>query len=308
MERLDMQKNLTGTIFYILFLSFTLYSQSNSESTLRVTVKVFDQDKNKLDGIDVIYTDMHTNQVYSKTTRKGNAEFSLELKREYLIVVSNRNYYTKTILIETEVSQPGYQTAFYSDIDVNLFLNCEKDPSKAHILDMPIGKIVYDKVRQNFQYDYAYTSAMTQLYNDIVSERCSLAEELDEDNWPSGGEEDDLAEEEKDIIVEQNNVSPDKDIIDQNKSQGKKPKIFDETKAFIYIQPKHGWPSELRNYLLDPKYVSRPIGTFAYTENEEKKDFHIENVPELRLKFPKQFDVAFPNWDYIYSTYSSYKK
>ncbi|MBT3424218.1 MAG: hypothetical protein HN431_15560, partial [Bacteroidetes bacterium] len=35
-------------------------------------------------------------------------------------------------------------------------------------------------------------------------------------------------------------------------------------------------------------------------------EFFIEDVPELREKFPTQFEKAFDNWDYIVDTYSKY--
>jgi len=83
--------------------------------------------------------------------------------------------------------------------------------------------------------------------------------------------------------------------------QPEKPKVivFDDSKEFIYLKPKHSWPSELQKYLEDPYYIPRAIGTFAYTLDENKKEFFIENVDELRLKFPKQFEEAFPGWDYV---------
>jgi hypothetical protein len=57
---------------------------------------------------------------------------------------------------------------------------------------------------------------------------------------------------------------------------------------------------------LNSAYNAKAIGTYAYTQQEDKKEFFIEDVPELREKFPTQFEKAFDNWDYIVDTYSKY--
>jgi len=60
--------------------------------------------------------------------------------------------------------------------------------------------------------------------------------------------------------------------------------------------------------LLNPNYKPRAIGTYAYTQQETKKEFYIDDVVELREKFPVQFDQAFKNWDYLVELYSKYRK
>ncbi|MFC2114624.1 hypothetical protein ACFLRI_04680, partial [Bacteroidota bacterium] len=91
-------------------------------------------------------------------------------------------------------------------------------------------------------------------------------------------------------------------------NKANKAEVFDQSNAFIYLQPKNSWPSELRSYILNPSYQAKAIGTYAYTEQEAKKEFFIEDVPELRKKFPKQFETAFQNWDYIVETYTNYQQ
>lgn len=84
----------------------------------------------------------------------------------------------------------------------------------------------------------------------------------------------------------------------QNEIADNTPK-FDEKKARIFIFPRHGWPSELANYLQGSNYTGLPIGTFSYDLTESRKNIYVEDAEELRKKFPVEFDQAFKNWDYI---------
>ena len=53
----------------------------------------------------------------------------------------------------------------------------------------------------------------------------------------------------------------------------KKQAIFDQSKDFIFLESKNSWPSELRNYILNSAYNAKAIGTYAYTQQEDKKEF-----------------------------------
>lgn len=282
-----------------------------SETKLKTIIKVYDLDRNKLDGVSVIYTDVRTNQVYSKTTKKGLVEVALKLDKEYLIVVSHKDYYTKSITINTELMRYANHTAFYSNIDVYLNENCEKDPAKSHIFDFPVGKIIYNNIRQSFEYDNSYTNAMMEAYNIIVAQRCHTIVTKSDDF--------DLFDHSRTIeYLSKKTVDTNHDVVKESaidsfeevplKEDKIRPIVIDHSREFIYLQPRHSWPSELRNFILNNDYSPRPIGTFAYTEHEVVKDFYIHDVTEIRKKFPKEFDKAFPNWDYVFDTYSLYKE
>jgi len=86
---------------------------------------------------------------------------------------------------------------------------------------------------------------------------------------------------------------------DSIKKQKTRTSKFDERKPYIFIYPRHGWPSELAKYLKEPNYAGASIGTFSYDLTESRKDIFIEDAEELRKKFPTEFNQAFPNWDYI---------
>nr|MBC8342378.1 hypothetical protein [Bacteroidota bacterium] len=54
-------------------------------------------------------------------------------------------------------------------------------------------------------------------------------------------------------------------LAEERKQAKKREPRFDETKEFIFIYPKHGWPSALANSILEPGSEIGPIGTFTYT-------------------------------------------
>gem|GEM_PF-1937271 len=475
-------------------LVFVLLAQDADEGFLNTTVKVYNTNKERLETITVIYTDLSTNQVLKTATVGGSAFFRLKLNSSYLVVVSGYGYYTKTIEINTSVNRIGNYPAFYTEIEVTLFDNCENNSARANILEYPIGKIKYNNSKTKFEYDFAYTAEMTELYNEKYEERCLKAEKEKEaiaqttapkekqiiekpqpeikepkkeepkpvkqpeqkivesqpkpekqkpqpeikepkkeepkpekqpeqkvvenqpkpekqkpqpeiketkkeepkpekqpeqkvvnnqpkpekqkpqpeiketkkeepkpekqpeqkvvenqpkpekqkpqpeikepkkeetkpdkqpekivvenqpkpenqEPEPEKTEQNSIPDENNEAITQNNNSNlneskpqPENKVIITPKKQ-----IFDQNRSFIYIQPKNSWPSELRNHLLDPNYKAKAIGTFAYTENEQKREFFIEDVPELREKFPKQFEAAFKNWDYLIDLYSNYQ-
>lgn len=82
---------------------------------------------------------------------------------------------------------------------------------------------------------------------------------------------------------------------------------FDETKEYIFIYPKNSWPSKLATSILEPGSDVGSIGTFTYTITEGVTEFFIEDAEELRLKFPEEFEKAFPRWDYIVEVNTKYK-
>jgi len=350
-------------LLLFLLVSFTnTFAQDADEGFLNTTVKVYNINKEKLETITIIYTDLSTNQVLKTATVGGSAFFRLKLNSKYLVIVSGYGYYTKTIEINTDVKRIGNYPAFYTEIEITLFENCENNSAKANILEYPIGRILYNNSKTKFEYDFAYTSEMTELYNERYQERCKKAEkEIAEQTTKAEPKEPEKTKSEPVVketpkkepaptkvaeqkINDQNaqtenknetekviesvkianqilsedeplpDVQPNQSIVTKEYEKKEAPvtiirnPIFDQSRPFIYLQPKNSWPSELRSHLLDPAYKARAIGTFAYTENETKKEFFIEDVPELREKFPKQFDIAFKNWDYLVELYTNYQK
>jgi hypothetical protein len=534
---------------FVLFQILNLQAQEEGdEGFLTATFKVTDENKSLLSNVKIIYTDLNTNQVEYKTTTNGKVKIKLRIDRNYLIVVSNPSYYTKTIEVKTEIKEIGYMTAFYSDIDVLLFENCEKDPSRSNILDQPVGRVVYDNYKRKFVYDYSYTERMAGKYMQEYYIRCEQAEKEEElalakekrkeEELRAKAEEEEKirieaqkaeqrkkeeqeririeaekeaerrekeaqkekiaaekekqkqlekaekeaqkkaeeearikakaeaeakakaeeeerirkeaeesarekaeedarlkakaeaeakakaeeeerirkeaeksarekaeedarikakaeaeakakaeeeerirkeaeesarekaeedarikakaeaeakakAEEEERIRKEAEESAREKaeedarikakaeaeakakaeeeerirkeaeesareeaEVAATKKTEKKhaflhpedirKTETFDQTKEFIFLEAKNSWPSELRKYILNPSYRAKAIGTYAYTQQEAKQEFFISDVPELREKFPKQFDEAFGNWDYIVDTYSKY--
>lgn len=382
------------SIFILLLFLFSsvaaVYSQTsgNDAGFLNATIRVYNINKERLTGINLIYTDMETNQVLRKKTENGSAFIQFPLNKTFLLVVSSNMYYTKTIEINTNIRRMGNTPGFYSDIEITLLENCENNPARSNILEYPIGKIIYNDQKTKFEYDFAYTSEMADLYMSRYEERCKKPEEElkeeqiaqvpeDKKKEANNNENQPVRKERKKqketAVVEQTPVEQNEYSISKNEEKeekqskitqqeeapntlstetisapteekpsiessseikpasktvsvadtvanqsvtpqhtyqpvSKKPEVFDQNKEFIYLQPKNSWPSELREYLLNPNYKPRAIGTFAYTQQEVKKEFYIDDVVELREKFPVQFDQAFKNWDYLVELYSKYRK
>ena len=418
-------------VFQFCFLIIAILSQSSAliaqveedEGYLTTSFRVTDENKLFINGVKIIYTDLNTNQVEYKTASNGKVDIKLRLDRNYLIIISDPAYYTKTIEVKTHIREIGYSTSFFSNIEVTLLENCEKNPSRSNILDKPVGRVIYDNYKRKFVYDYSYTEKMATLYMEEYYIRCeqfeldqelALAEEkqkqaLEKTNIEALQKEEKkkaslLEKEKKEIEIEQKKAAEEEkkkiaeakvklkqlekadkerkkieekekkqfakeekirqeakdaaarkaienekivlaakkaeekkqEITDNNLEEQeiesekaiekvdivenaeikaptyirpqpiKKQAIFDQSKDFIFLESKNSWPSELRNYILNSAYNAKAIGTYAYTQQEDKKEFFIEDVPELREKFPTQFEKAFDNWDYIVDTYSKY--
>ncbi|MBC8342936.1 MAG: hypothetical protein H8E61_03020, partial [Bacteroidetes bacterium] len=166
------------SILFLVFIqqSLLIAQVDGDEGYLTASLKITDEKKNPISSVKIIFTDLNTNQVEYKSTVNGKVKIKLRLDRNYLIIASDPLYYTKTVEIRTEIKKLGYRTAFYSDIDISLLLNCENDPSRSNILGEPVGRVIYDNYKQKFVYDTRYTETKASLYMAEYYKRCEEVE------------------------------------------------------------------------------------------------------------------------------------
>lgn len=330
------QISFSFLLFWIFFIK--LYGQEDSSNILAI-VTVDSWEKQKINGAHIFCTDMNTYEAKGTTTVSGIARIYLNLNTLYLLEVSYPGYYKKAIYVETNTGKKNIPSSLTISIEILLKKNCENDTLEGVIMNEAMGRITYNNFSGKFEYDTRYTYRMENIYEDLRKKRCELAGKIRQaqkiaiemgDSAKNTEKVAQLEAELERLAVEINKLETsvkeyaEKDLNEkiesfngiknkqttgsdtsrQNVSTSSdewkkvKPK-FDETKPYIFIFPRHGWPSELQRFLQDSNYISQPIGTFCYSLNDEKKDIYIEDASELRQKFPNEFNKAFYNWDYI---------
>ncbi|MFC2114065.1 hypothetical protein ACFLRI_01805 [Bacteroidota bacterium] len=115
-------------------------------------------------------------------------------------------------------------------------------------------------------------------------------------------------EEERFRLERENREAEERRLAEEEKEAKKREPKFDENRETIFIYPKNSWASTLANSISDPGEERGAIGTFTYSITEGRTDFYVEDAEELRQKFPKEFDNAFPNWDYVVDVNMKYIK
>lgn len=320
---------------------------------LETIIKLSSKQELVMNNVIVTITNQQTNEQQQYTTVDTIVNsYILELNQDYLIEFRHPAYYSKSIIINTNLPKKKSRDVYKIEIDVSMDENCEQNPNFADIIFKPIGRIEFNRSKTKFDYDREYTFRMGSRYDDRRKKRCaivaeqerarkrieklsnkrnadtSIVRQIKEEEQRIANLEKRKAEQihifkeesEKEIgaVVLAEKEKKEKSRIAEEKkkeeeleakklAETRTPK-FDETQPRIYIYPMHSWPSELAEYVLRPEdYKRKPIGTFTHDLQKSRKEFYIEDVEELRTKFPKQFNQAFKNWDYVYETNMKYK-
>ena len=256
-------------VFQFCFLIIAVLSQSSAliaqveedEGYLTTSFRVTDENKLFINGVKIIYTDLNTNQVEYKTASNGKVDIKLRLDRNYLIIISDPAYYTKTIEVKTHIREIGYSTSFFSNIEVTLLENCEKNPSRSNILDKPVGRVIYDNYKRKFVYDYSYTEKMATLYMEEYYIRCEQFE-LDQELA--------LAEEKQKQALEKTNIEA------LQKEEKKKASLLEKEKKEIEIEQKKAAEEEKKKIAeakVKLKQLEKADKERKKIEEKEKKQF-----------------------------------
>lgn len=324
-------------LFLSIFLFSEYLSAQEDTNAILALITVDSWEKPKISGARIACTNLNTMEAKGTKTTNGLARLYLSFNTLYVIEVSYPGFYKKAIHVETTIGKKDILPNMTVNIEFLLKKNCENDSMEGTIMNEAMGRITYNKHNRQFEYDTRYTYRMENIYEDIRKKKCELAAKVRRaqkiavemgDSAKNTAKIAELKAELEQLAVEINKLEQgvreyyEKDLKDKNVASfsGKitasadtvtasdttssedwkkvKPK-FDEKKPYIFIFPRHGWPSELANYLQDSSYNAHSIGYFCYSLNEEKREIYIEDAAELREKFPAEFDKAFYNWDYI---------
>lgn len=89
------------------------------------------------------------------TNKKGKCSFKLPLNKSYKIEVSKKGFVTK--ILEVNTKAPANSTMNYGFIfDIDMLENINR--LDVSILKKPIAKVLYDKIKEQFEYDANYTN------------------------------------------------------------------------------------------------------------------------------------------------------
>ncbi len=86
--------------------------------------------------------------------KKGKVTFQLPLDKKYKVIICKKGYVTKIVDIDSTVPKE-INNAYVFKADVAIFAEVPK--LNTDVLLKPISRIRFDKMKQDFDYDQAYT-------------------------------------------------------------------------------------------------------------------------------------------------------
>ena len=160
---------------YIVALCFTIFLSLQAEAQFKFVVSgVISVDDKKLDGAVVtLYKGGTVAQQFS-TSSNGKYSFSLDPNQDYIIQVTKPGHITKKISCSTkglsDEQIKNYSGSAGAKADVGIF-ETPKDPALASqinsILSKPVAKLYFDPVKENIDYDQAYTNSMLSALDNL---------------------------------------------------------------------------------------------------------------------------------------------
>jgi len=165
----------TKLVRYIFALCFAILISFQAEAQFKFVVSgVISVDDKKLEGAVVtLYKGGSVAQQVS-TSSNGKYSFSLEPNQDYIIQVTKPGHITKKISCSTkglsDEQIKDYNGSSGAKADVGIF-EMPKDPNLAaqinSILSKPIAKLYFDPVKENIDFDQAYTNSMLSALDNL---------------------------------------------------------------------------------------------------------------------------------------------
>ena len=317
----------------ILFSGFCNVVLANTWAKVQLTVEVhlYDFKRTDLDSVSVIVEDLNTGEFYfDKSDFDGMAYIKLDLDKFYQITFQHPDFFTKTVEFNTET--PGKRLPRYTlEFEVVMFHNCKKN-GENNIFREPIARVVYNKRHKQFEFDMNFTDKAKKRFEDAVNELCPLKtvqkevakkykkeqkirEQIAKEK-AAREKELQIVEEKKqsifsyeeeenynvfDTIVEKVEIVVETEIEEKQvlEPKNKEEKFDAESNSDIYISAESNWVTLVQRKMTYPE-EKIVVGKYSYSLQGEKFDIYVDDVEELREKFPYEFKQAFPNFDKIY--------
>ncbi len=149
-----LKKYLAARSLTIIVPFLLLAGQVCSQDRLKTPVKIKVEDGN-FDEVSVV---MKNNTTGESTTLPGISKLDLELKIncDYVISFSKPGYITKRIALNTTAPADRIQQGFYP-FNYEVILFKQYDGVNIVIFNQPVGKISYNRLIDDFDYDTDYT-------------------------------------------------------------------------------------------------------------------------------------------------------
>ncbi|HMT27977.1 MAG TPA: hypothetical protein PKD91_01730 [Bacteroidia bacterium] len=135
--------------FFLMICSLSIAQQK-----LKTPIKLKIEDGD-FDGVSVVVKNTTTGET---TTVPGTAKFDLDLKinSDYVLSFSKPGYITKKIALNTSAPADRVSQGFYPfNFEVNLFK--QYDGVNIVVFNQPVGKISFNRLIDDFDYDTDYT-------------------------------------------------------------------------------------------------------------------------------------------------------
>ena len=164
---------LSAALVFLLSLTFS----AQDDLLIQGAIKNKDTMK-KMENVTV--TVYQNGSVYDSftTTSNGRYKFELPLGSSYSIKFSTEEFLSKAVNLDTRnIPEEDRDGGFLMDMDMTLFAYVEGFDKS--ILDQPIGKAVFDPLKNSIEFDYDYTAQITQQINEEFERLAGAAEEME---------------------------------------------------------------------------------------------------------------------------------
>jgi len=167
----------------LIFLVFSIvYGSAQEVNNLAIDATVKDKEGGRLQSakVTLIQDGAEINRV--TTGKNGRFDLFLDFGHEYLIEIEKSGFVSKKLYINTH-NVPADEQAWgyeFGGFIIDLFKDVQGIDYS--VLEKPIGKVYYDEVISNFQYDKAYTKEIQEEVKELEKEyeaKKELAEKLE---------------------------------------------------------------------------------------------------------------------------------
>jgi len=170
-------KNLVSVLLMIVAISFTSQANEMKDSLSSITCLevigiAVDEDNKPIDGVEVrLYKEneeLEWTEITSVAYHEHSFIFNLAPNEYYTIEISKKGFVSRLVAISTKIpSNISLEEKFHYEFEVSLFK--VKKQSDDYYLDFPVALISYNKERDVFDNNYAYTRHIKSMINQTVT-------------------------------------------------------------------------------------------------------------------------------------------